>query len=329
MSSDSNPNVNPPEQRDAHLSLRAWILRMAFAIFLGVGISILIGVAAWSAPYGEGEIRSTETDRERQIRELRDQEVTQLRIALGRRLAANRRADLYFRLAEIYLEWYRAEFLLEGRVHDKRLADGRDDPFIERGHSKPYLRKGIQACQEVIRLGIPFSRMDRIVYFLGFNYGELGDSGKSLAEFRKLVEHYPSSEFVGEAYRELGDDSFDRKRYREAQGYFELAIRKGGPSTNFPRVLHRLAWSYYRTREYGRAVETMKKAVTQATNWRRRPLDRSFRRASPRPSWRHRLSVTRSGTQRWSQVRAARWGFLVCSARRAASAWVSERSSKS
>ncbi|NTU63906.1 MAG: hypothetical protein HGB05_11035, partial [Chloroflexi bacterium] len=53
------------------------------------------------------ERAEVETSEETQIRDLRKQEITQLRIALGRRVENNRRADLYFRLAEIYLEAYR------------------------------------------------------------------------------------------------------------------------------------------------------------------------------------------------------------------------------
>ena len=95
------------------------------------------GIIAWSAvlltlaaasplsayakgAYSEQELQSLEKPDETQIRQLRDQEVNQLRIALGRRSPSNRRADLYLRLAEIYLESYRAEFLLEGRVHERR-----------------------------------------------------------------------------------------------------------------------------------------------------------------------------------------------------------------
>src|SRR5436309_3248742 len=92
----------------------------------------LARVAHARTAYSQDEIHAVENTDDSKIRELRSQEINELRIALGRRLPTNRRADLYFRLAEIYLEAYHAEFLLEGRVHEQRLNRGQDDPYIDR-----------------------------------------------------------------------------------------------------------------------------------------------------------------------------------------------------
>src|SRR4051812_27074512 len=105
-------------------------------LVIGAGMAPTGLRAASSPPYSVGEIRANETEKEAQIRVLRDQEITQIRIALGRRLPKQRMADLYFRLAELYLEAYRMEFLLEGRAHEKRISSGRSDPFMDRSNSK-------------------------------------------------------------------------------------------------------------------------------------------------------------------------------------------------
>ena len=55
-----------------------------------------------TSAYTEQDLLAQEKSDDSKIRELREQEVTQLRIALGRRSPTNRRADLYLRLAEIY-----------------------------------------------------------------------------------------------------------------------------------------------------------------------------------------------------------------------------------
>ena len=51
----------------------------------------------------------------------------------------------------------RAEFLLEGRVHEKRIEQGEKEVAIDRSHSKPYLRLGIKAANEIqfaIHIGV-------------------------------------------------------------------------------------------------------------------------------------------------------------------------------
>ena len=51
--------------------------------------------------------------------QIRNEEVKTVRTALGLRSPENRKAELYLRLAELYLEAYRADFLLEGRIHEQ------------------------------------------------------------------------------------------------------------------------------------------------------------------------------------------------------------------
>jgi tetratricopeptide (TPR) repeat protein len=241
------------------------VLSRSAALKLSLAVLALAAPAvSQAAPYSPSEIAAVQTDDEAKVREIRTQEVTQLRIALGRRLPQNRRADLYFRLAEIYLEAYRMEFLLEGRAHEKRIERGVPDKFIDRGRSKPYLGMGIKACQDILRLGIAYPKMDEVYYFLGFNFGELGREKESLQYFTALTQRYPNSPYVVEAYRELGDGAFGKTQYRKAQGYYESAVRRN-LGDSLPRVLHKLAWTYYRLKMYDRAVSTMREAVNRAS----------------------------------------------------------------
>lgn len=216
-------------------------------------------------PYSDNELRRAEKSDESRIRELREQEITQLRIALGRRSPQNRKADLYLRLAEIYLEAYRMTYLLEGRVHDHKLEKGEEDKTIDHSHSRPNLSKAVQACNEIVKFRIPYSKMDQVHYFLGYNYGELGDRKRSMQHYQELVRRYPNSAFAPEAYRELGDRFFADQEFRKAIDYYQLAAKRT-PEERAARVYHKLAWSYYRTRQYERAVETMKLAVEIAQN---------------------------------------------------------------
>ncbi|MGE0616214.1 MAG: tetratricopeptide repeat protein [Bacteriovoracia bacterium] len=241
-------------------------LRSLAAVALALGIFFFLAATSWSAEaaYTDEELRAVQTSRESQIRSIHDQEIKTIRIALGRRLPTNRMADLYFRLAEIYLEAYRAAFLLEGRVHERRLENGTPDKLIDRTHSRKFLAAGIQACKEILAFNIPFEKMDRVYYFLTFNYDELGDRKRSLLYAQLLTDKFPRSPFVVEAYRYLGNEAFRQNELPKAQAYFELALR-ARPNDLLPGIYHRLAWAYYRTKQYSRAVETMKRAVAQAS----------------------------------------------------------------
>lgn len=247
-----NPNVR---------SKLAWLFMRPFFLGLIVGT---IALPVFAAPYSAEEMASVRTDDENKLRELRMAEIEQLRITLGRRLPTNRKADLYVRLAEAYLESYRAEFLNEGKVHDKRLADGVPDKFIDRANSRPLLRQGIRACEEVLKLNIPHRKLDQIYYFLGVYYDELEDEKNALRYFRELTQKFPSSPYLGEAYRALAEGAYSKNQFREALGFYQAASRNY-QGASYPRLLQKMAWTHYRLRQYDQAIAKMKEAITQAS----------------------------------------------------------------
>ncbi|MFL5813512.1 MAG: tetratricopeptide repeat protein [Bdellovibrionia bacterium] len=242
-------------------------MKASLRLKVALGLTLAGAMAphtTWAkAPYSESEIQAVETSDESRIRELRDQEIKQLRIALGRRLPNNRRADLYYRLAELYLEAYRQEYLLEGRAHDKRLERKQADPAIDHSRSRPYLLSGVQASQEILKLKIAYPRLDQIYYFLAFNYSELGDRKQGLKYYEELTHRFPNSPFVAEAQRELADDAYTHGNYRKAISLYELAVHRAN-SNQIPQIDHKLAWAYYRVKQYDQAIAKLKEAVNLA-----------------------------------------------------------------
>lgn len=235
----------------------------AVRAFVLLWASLALAPMATAAPYSDSELRAVESGDEGKLRDLRSQEITQLRIALGRRLPANRQADLYLRLAEIYLESYRADYLLEGKVFDRRARGGSKEKAIDHSHSRPHLVNAIKACREILGFRIPFPKMDQVYYFLGYNYGELGDAKESVKYYDLLTRQYPFSPFAADAWREMGEASFQAGNYRAAATQFETAVKRANADA-LPRVLHKLAWSYYRVKRFDSAVETMKEAIAAA-----------------------------------------------------------------
>ncbi|MFN7685531.1 MAG: tetratricopeptide repeat protein [Oligoflexia bacterium] len=236
-------------------------------------VAVIVGLfCAWPAlagrPYTDAEMRKVMTEDEQKIAEIRSQEIAQLKLTLSRRVPEQRRADLYLRLAEIYIEAYRAEFLLEGRAHEMRLEQRIEDKTIERSRSKPYLKAAVQACQEILDLGIRFDKLDQVHYFLAYNYSELGDQKRARENYSKILQKFPGSRFAIEAHHELGEAAFLSRDYRVAQAQFErvLALAPQAPrfEAQIPRVRLRLAWCYYRQKQYPRAVAEMKEAIRLA-----------------------------------------------------------------
>jgi TolA-binding protein len=249
-------------------SKRNWkaTLPLALALFVtaGTGSGILFPSVAISAgTYTGDEMNAARSSEERKLYDLRLKEIEELRSVLGRRLDKNRKVDLYIRLAEAYLEQYRGEFLVEGKVHEKRLAAGVSDSFVDRTRSRPYLKRGLEACEEVIRTGVEHPKLDQIYYFMGVNYDELEDEANAIRAFRTLTTRYPNSPYAGEAYRALGESAYGKNNFREALTNYQAAARNYQGAA-YPRLLQKMAWTQYRLRNYDQAIDTMKLSVNAA-----------------------------------------------------------------
>ena len=249
------------------VNFATWIAFSALTFGPTVGSSLLsveipggLSSARAAGAYTTEEMSAVRTPDERKLYELRGKEIEEIRTVLGRRLDQNRKVELYVRLSEAYLEQYRGEFLVEGKVHEKRLAAGVDDRFIDRSRSRPYLKRGLDSCEEVVRSGVQHPKLDQIYYFMGVNYDELEDEANAIRSFRTLVTKFPNSPYASEGYRALAENAYQKNNFREALGFYQNAARNYQGAA-YPRLLQKMAWTQYRLRNYDQAIDTMKQAV--------------------------------------------------------------------
>jgi tetratricopeptide (TPR) repeat protein len=219
---------------------------------------ILMSVNSFAATFSD-----VQTSREKQIESIRNEEIHTVKSALSLRSPENRKAELYLRLAELYLESYRADFLLEGRIHEETLKTN-PNAHMEHPRSVDDLKYGIGAAEQILSLHQDEKKMDKVYYFLGYNYGELGYAKKSLEYYKKLSKNYPDSPFAVEGLKAAADEDFGAGRYPEAQQEYEQALGKTKEASQQARLYHKLAWCYYRQRRTNDAIDAMKKAIAIA-----------------------------------------------------------------
>ncbi|MGE4232954.1 MAG: tetratricopeptide repeat protein [Bacteriovoracia bacterium] len=216
-------------------------------------------------PYSDSQFKSVTNENEQAINEIREKEIVQLKIVLGRRMQANRKPDILLRLAELYTEKYRFYFLKENEIYQKQLSEGLKPKRVDHEKSLNMIHLSKAACEAILKSKVHFNKMDQVYYFLGYNLQELGRKKDSDRYFRIIADKYPKSVFAPEAYRTLGDNAFDNKKYKEAVFYYEKAARY----TNVPsysKTLYQLAWAYFKTRRRSDAVRLMKQVIEQASD---------------------------------------------------------------
>ncbi|HVP67588.1 MAG TPA: tetratricopeptide repeat protein [Anaeromyxobacteraceae bacterium] len=164
--------------------------------------------------------------------------------------------DAMFRLAELYYESSTEDYneALARWKEDLRqaIAAGRDppeEPQRDYGRSVALYRKLLQAFPS-------YRFIDGTQYLLAYSLGEMGRQEEALRAYAQLIERYPKSMFVPEAWVRLGDFWFDDLRVgslkKAAEAYAHV---KGWPDHPlYARALYKLGWTYYRLDDYDQAV---------------------------------------------------------------------------
>ncbi len=166
--------------------------------------------------------------------------------------------DAMFRLAELYYEKANDDYKLsvEGfRDQAKRaLAEGRDPPPEPTKSYAPSI-----ALYQRLITGFPDYRFTHgIYYLLAYCLGEMGQGQEAQVAYQTLIERFPESAFVPEAWVRLGDWHFDEVQADSlrlaAQAFSRMYAFPEHPL--YARAIYKLGWTYYRMDDYVNAVES-------------------------------------------------------------------------
>ncbi|GEM_PF-1911655 len=231
--------------------------------YLAFAVTVSFIAAAPAAAYSEAQFRAVTTENEAQINEIREQEINQIKVVMGRRFSESRRPDILLRLAELYIERYRFFFFKENEIHQAQLKSGLRPKRVDHTRSRAALKSAENACLSILKSKVPFAKMDQVYYFLAYNAQELGKQNEALRYFETIVKRYPRSQYAAETYRNLGEAEFGKKNYKKSVQYYEKAVRYT-ELESYPRTLYKLAWSYFKTRDKTRALAAMKQVVARS-----------------------------------------------------------------
>lgn len=220
----------------------------------------------------ESDLLGSMTPKERKIDEIRNGEIHQLQLVLTRSGPKEMQPDLMLRLAELYTEKYKLYFLKESEVWTKQMdaylalpiaqQKSRSRPVLDSSSSKQWLGKTVDILEAIPRQKVSYDRIDEVYYYLGFNQWEMNRKAESVQSFQKLIDSYPKSAYVSEAYRYVADYAFANRAFAKAEKNYEKAAAVG-TSPARPRILYGLAWARFKLEDYKGAVNTMKEAIQQ------------------------------------------------------------------
>ena len=212
-------------------------------------------------PPRSSEIMSSEgVDNNRvALEKVTDQQIKELFKLTQKLKNSPNRGELWLRLAELYVE--KADYISSRKqieyeaklklFNEKKISR---KPIIDLSESREYNKKSIQLYEYYVRDFKNEKKMDQALYFLGFNYFEIGEVKKGTAYYTRLFTEYPNSHYVNEAYFSVGEYYFDTNQWSVAYENYSRVI-KSKDSRLFAFAIYKGAWCLYKQ---GRTKEGMK-----------------------------------------------------------------------
>ncbi len=166
--------------------------------------------------------------------------------------------DAMFRLAELYYEKANDDYELATEAHrelaKKAVAEGREPPPEPAKSYAP----SIALYQQLIT-GFPDYRfIHGMHYLLAYCLAEMGQGEEAKIAYRTLIQKYPDSPFVAEAWVRLGDWYFDEVKadslQRATDAFAQMYRFPEHPL--YARAIYKLGWTYYRMDDFEHAVDS-------------------------------------------------------------------------
>ncbi|MBN1210199.1 MAG: tetratricopeptide repeat protein [Myxococcaceae bacterium] len=181
----------------------------------------------------------------------------------------SRKADLLYRLSELYWEkskyLYRLEmdrFLEAEKAYDASVARGEkvEPPKQDHTESERYRAETMSLYEDILRDYPKYELRDEVLFSQGYNLYELNRREEAVKRYEELIRDFPKSQFVPDAYIQLGNHYFENNKLIPAKQNYEKARDTGVPKI-YAYAIYKLAWCDYNSGDYEAGLEKLHEAV--------------------------------------------------------------------
>lgn len=203
----------------------------------------------------------------------RDEAILKLKKILPSIQAGPQKAELIFRLSEMY--WSKSKFkhLQAMQIWDKQLEQWHEsgakgeqpklEAIAEADESGLYKRQALKLYEEILGEYPTYHRKDEVLYNLGSSLYEAGNKTEGVKRYWELIKQYPNSDYAADAWLELGEHFFNNNKLTQAITAYTKAAETKKPRI-YSFALYKLAWCDYNLGEYADALDKFRQVVSYA-----------------------------------------------------------------
>ena len=238
--------------------LRAVVLLLAFHLF---SIAVFAQKKDTKGLLPEVRMNNSEQDNEKKalssevmITRSENRAIESLQAIIKRKKGAPEEADLWYRLAEMYMRRSKS-----GRFFDLH----QDTPLLKLSPFPIPNEKGSEAVKRAVKIYTKieiefpkFNQMDSVLFNNAFANQQIGQLKQSEALYLRLLSKFPKSPLVTDGMLAVGELLYDQTRFKDALEHF-LAIEKYPQSRVYSYGMYKAAWSYYNLGESERGIQKL------------------------------------------------------------------------
>ncbi len=195
-----------------------------------------------------------------------DQEIAELFKLTRKYRQSPQRGELWLRLGELYIEKASLVKLRNQNEHDAKMA-----AWEKKGQKGPrpqfnvkigdiYHKKAIQLYEWFANDFARDPRLPQALFFLGYNYFEIGETRKGAFFYNRVTKEFPNSPYVQETYFALGEYYFENEKWDVAAENYQNVLKSKRAGT-YGFAMYKLAWCFYRLGKVNAALRTLEDVV--------------------------------------------------------------------
>ncbi len=167
-------------------------------------------------------------------------------------------ADLYFRLAELYVERSRYVYArtMENLPEGERTLAGEQALEVQIGK-----RLAIETYTKILEELPEYQHVDQVRFFRAHEYRELGEWDTMMAEYKDLIARHPKSDWAIEARLILADYHFDKGEIPQAEDFYTQILDL--PENHLSDMSrYKLGWIRINQERFAEALRLFEMAVS-------------------------------------------------------------------
>lgn len=207
----------------------------------------------------------------------RNEAIDKLKKLLPTVAVGPQKAELTFRLSEMY--WAKSKFLhlramqiWDGQLETWHRGGGKGrEPKLqairETDESGVYRRQALGIYDEILK-GYPrYHRKDEVLYNLGSSLYESGQKNAGVGKYWDLIKQFPNSVFAADSWLQLGEHFFNSNQLSKAVKAYQHAAEGKKPRI-YSFALYKLAWCDFNLQEYAHALQKFRGVVAYSKQQR-------------------------------------------------------------